>query len=85
LDALNISLESIYTGTRYKSNDDANAGPKLPALVVFNLAALYTYKQLEFSGRINNLTNELYAGLHATWGQYPQPERNYEASITYRF
>ncbi len=85
LDALNISLESIYTGTRYKSNDDANAGPKLPALVVFNLGALYTYKQLEFSGRINNLTNELYAGLHATWGQYPQPERNYEASITYRF
>lgn len=85
LDALNISLEGIYTGTRYKSNDDANIGPKLPELVVFNLGALYTYKQLEFSGRINNLTNELYAGLHATWGQYPQPERNYEASVTYRF
>lgn len=85
LDALNISLEGIYTGTRYKSNDEANVGPKLPSLVVFNLGALYTYKQLEFSGRINNLTNELYAGLHATWGQYPQPERNYEAGVTYRF
>jgi iron complex outermembrane receptor protein len=85
LDALNIFLEGIYTGTRYKSNDDANVGPKLPELVVFNLGTIYTYKQLEFSGRINNLTNELYAGLHATWGQYPQPERNYEASVTYRF
>lgn len=83
--ALNFSLEGIYTGSRYKSNDEANLGPKLPSLVVFNLAALYTYKQLEFSGRINNLTNELYAGLHSVWGQYPQPERNYAASFTYRF
>lgn len=85
LTALNISFEGVYTGSRYKSNDEANLGPKLPSLVVFNLAALYTYKQLEFSGRINNLTNELYAGLHAAWGQYPQPERNYEAGVTYRF
>ncbi|MCE3252642.1 MAG: hypothetical protein K0Q67_1662 [Cellvibrio sp.] len=85
LDALNFSLESVYTGSRYKSGDEANLSPQLPSLVVFNLAALYTYKQLEFSGRINNLTNELYAGYHSVWGQYPQPERNYEASITYRF
>ncbi len=85
IEALNFSLEGVYTGSRYKSNDEANSGPKLPSLVVFNLAALYTYKQLEFSGRINNLTNELYAGLHSTWGQYPQPERNYQAGVTYRF
>ena len=85
VEALNFSLEGIYTGSRFKSGDDANLGPQLPSLVVFNLVALYAYKHLEFSGRINNLTNERYAGLHATWGQYPQPERNYEASITYRF
>jgi len=85
VEALNFSLEGVYTGSRYKSGDEGNLGPQLPSLVVFNLAALYTYKQLEFSGRVNNLTNELYAGLHATWGQYPQPERNYQASITYRF
>lgn len=84
-DALSFSLESVYTGSRYKSNDDTNSNPKLSSSVVFNLAAVYSYKQLEVSGRINNLTNELYAGLHAVWGQYPQPERNYQAGISYRF
>ena len=85
VEALNFSLEAVYTGSRYKSGDEANLGPELPSLVVFNLTALYTYKQLELSGRINNLTNELYAGYHSVWGQYPQPERNYEAGLTYRF
>lgn len=84
-DALSFSLESVYTGSRYKSNDDTNSNPKLSSLVVFNLAAVYSYKQLEVSGRINNLTNELYAGLHAAWGQYPQPERNCQAGISYLF
>lgn len=85
VDALSFSLEGAYTGSRFKSNDDTNSSSKLPSLVVFNLAAVYSYKQLEVSGRIKNLTNELYAGLHAAWGQYPQPERNYQASISYRF
>lgn len=82
---LTFSLESIYTGSRYKSGDENNSSSMLAPLTVFNLAAVYTYRQLEVSGRINNITNELYAGYHSTWGQYPQPERNYEASITYRF
>ncbi|PUA29626.1 MAG: hypothetical protein B0W54_03370 [Cellvibrio sp. 79] len=82
---LTFSLESIYTGSRYKSGDENNTSPTLAPLTVFNLAGVYTYRQLEISGRINNITNELYAGYHSTWGQYPQPERNYEASITYRF
>jgi iron complex outermembrane receptor protein len=49
------------------------------------MAVAFQYKKLELGARINNITNELYAGLHAAWGQYPQPERNYEASISYRF
>ncbi len=85
VDALSFSLEGSYTGSRYKSNDDTNSSPKLPSLVVFNFAAVYSYKQLEISGRINNLTNELYAGLHAAWGQYPQPERNYNFRVNYSF
>jgi iron complex outermembrane receptor protein len=82
---LTFSLEAVYTGSRYKSGDEDNLSPILDALTVFNLAGIYTYRQLEISGRINNITNEIYAGYHSVWGQYPQPERNYEASIAYRF
>jgi iron complex outermembrane receptor protein len=85
LTALTFSMEAAYTGSRYKSNDENNTSAKLAPLTVFNLTAVYNYRQVELSGRINNITNELYAGYHAAWGQYPQPERNYEASITYRF
>lgn len=85
LSPLTFSWEAIYTGTRYRSEDGSNMVAKLPALTVFNLAAVYYLGDLEFTGRINNLTNELYAGYHSLWGQYPQPERNYEAGISYRF
>ena len=85
IENVNLTLEGVYTGSRYKSNDENNAAPRLDALVVFNAAVNYQYKVWEIGARINNITNELYAGLHATWGQYPQPERNYEASIIYRF
>lgn len=83
--SLTFSLEGIYTGSRYKTDDESNSGNKLAPLTVFNLAAVYSYRQIELSGRINNITNELYAGYHSSWGQYPQPERNFEASVTYRF
>jgi iron complex outermembrane receptor protein len=82
---LTLSLESVYTGSRYKGDDEKNAQAKLDQLTVFNLAAVYSFRQLEVSARLNNITNELYAGYHSVWGQYPQPERNYQASITYRF
>lgn len=85
IENLNLTLEGVYTGSRYKSNDEANTIPRLDALVVFNTVVNYQYKAWEIGARINNITNELYAGLHATWGQYPQPERNYQASVTYRF
>ncbi len=83
--ALTFSLEGIYTGSRYLADDESNSSRKLAPLTVFNLAAVYSYRHIEVSGRINNITNELYAGYHASWGQYPQPERNYAASVTYRF
>lgn len=82
---LTFSLESIYTGSRYKGDDENNAQAKLDPLTVFNLAAVYSYRQLELSARLNNITNELYAGYHSIWGQYPQPERNGQVSVTYRF
>ena len=83
--ALNINLQSTYIGSRYFSDDDANAMEKIAPIQLFDINVTWTYRQLEVAGRIKNLTNERYAGLQASWGQYPQPERNYEASVTYRF
>lgn len=85
VDSLIVNLESVYLGSRYLNGDDANAMEKVRALQLFNLNVVWEYKQLELAGRIKNLTNERYAGWQSSGGQYPQPERNYEASITYRF
>jgi len=85
VDSLIFNLESTYLGTRYLNDDDANALAKIAPLQLFNLNVIWEYKQLEVAGRIKNLTNERYAGWQSSRGQYPQPERNYEASVTYRF
>ncbi len=83
--ALSLTLEANYTGPRYKANDDANQSARLPQLIVFNLGGLYTLGELDMSLRINNITNELYAGWHSVYGQYPAPERNYQLGVTYSF
>lgn len=90
VDKVIFYLDSTYTGTRYRSGDDANAGAKIDPVVLFNLNVSWEYQGVELAGRIKNLTSERYAGLQgvsptAGYYQYPQPERNYEASISYRF
>lgn len=90
ISSLNVYLDSSYTGSRYRSSDDANAYDKVDPVVLFNLNVTWQYRGLELGGRIKNITDEQYAGLYgvsptAGFYQYPQPGRNYEASITYRF
>ncbi|MEN0037886.1 MAG: TonB-dependent receptor [Cellvibrio sp.] len=90
VESLTVYLDSSYTGSRYRSGDDANNRDKIDPVVLFNLNVSWQYQGVEIGGRIKNLTNEQYAGFQAVsptagYYQYPQPERNYEASITYRF
>jgi iron complex outermembrane receptor protein len=90
VDKIIFYLDSTYTGTRYRSGDNANAGAKIDPVVLFNLNVTWEYQGVELAGRIKNLTSERYAGFQgvsptAGYYQYPQPERNYEASINYRF
>lgn len=84
-ESLNLNLAAVYTGKRYRSGDDFNAMGLIDAVITFDTALLYTSGNIDLAGRIKNITNERYSGLQTTWGQYPQPKRNYEASITYRF
>jgi iron complex outermembrane recepter protein len=92
IEPLLVYLESNYTGARYHTGDNANEFAKVDSLLVFNVNVIWQYRALELSGRINNLTNEHYAGLNGYsprsdvgFYQYPQPERNYTASVIYRF
>lgn len=91
IEFLSFALNSTYMGSRYLSGDETNSYDKVNAVQLFNLNVIWTIDQVEIAGRIKNITNERYSGLqgYSSWQAakyyYPQPERNYEASITYRF
>lgn len=90
LTQLTIYIDANYTGPRYRAGDEANAQGEVDSITVLNANVLWTIQKLEVGFRIRNLTDELYAdyqGYSPYSGnyQYPQPERNYEASLTYRF
>ena len=91
LEMLTIVFDTSYQGSRYLSGDEANTQPKVEPVYIFNLNVIWEYHQLEVAGRIKNITDEHYAGLQGYSAfsgaryQYPQPDRNYEISIGYRF
>lgn len=87
---LNAFVDAQYTGPRYRVGDDANTQGKLPSITVFNANLLWSIEDVELGLRIKNLTNEKYSdyqGYSPYSGdyQYPQPERQYEVGLTYRF
>ena len=90
LPQLTLYVDANYTGPRYRSGDEANAQGEIDSVTVMNANLLWTVQNLELGFRVRNLTDEQYAdyqGYSPYSGnyQYPQPERNYEASMTYRF
>lgn len=91
VEALSFVLDSTYMGSRYLSGDETNSFAKVAPVQLFNLNVIWQVAQVEIAGRVKNITNERYSGLqgYSSWQAakfyYPQPERNYEASITYRF
>lgn len=87
---LSAFVDAQYTGPRYRIGDDANTQGKVPSVTVFNANILWSFQDVELGLRIKNLTNKKYSdysGYSPYSGnyQYPQPERQYEAGLTYRF
>jgi iron complex outermembrane receptor protein len=85
-----LTVDSTYIGTRYRTGDQANSHEKTDPLNLFNVSFLWQIQNVELGARVKNITNEKYAGLQGyspTKGnyRYPQPERNYDVSVTYRF
>jgi len=83
------TAEARYTGERYQAGDYGNNVDKVPALTLLNAQIRYQQKDWSASLRINNLTNETYAGYVVyngfSSGYYPAPERNVMAKIRYEF
>lgn len=79
------SLDANYTGARYHMDDYANSSDRVDAVTVFNFNILWDIKNVELGLRVKNITNEKYADYQSIYGQYPQPERAYNANVSYRF
>jgi iron complex outermembrane recepter protein len=85
-----FTVDATYTGSRYRSGDQLNAHEKADPTTIFNANILWEIQGVELNARVRNITNENYAGLQGYSPrvgnyQYPQPGRNYDVSISYRF
>ncbi len=93
-DGLDIQGSMVAVAKQVLTNDftnDAN-GRRLPAYTVFDLNAVYRYKDWRFSFAVKNLFDERYemggslGGGSVTDNFYvPAPGRSYHASASYRF
>lgn len=83
------SIDANYTGSRYLVGDNANALAKIDPVTLFNFNLIWDVKGAELGFRVKNITGEQYADYQGANGKgvylYPQPERGYDAHITYRF
>jgi len=82
---LTVLFDANYVGSRYLVGDDENLMPKVDSVTLFNANVLWDFKSIELGARVKNITNEKYSDSRGLYGQYPQPERAYDAHITYRF
>lgn len=85
LPGLKSQLETVYTGKRYYSGDDANTQPRAGSYTLLNAALSYDYQQLNSKLRINNLTGKRYDAFASAANRYPAPEEDVQLSVGYRF
>lgn len=79
------SIDVNYVGNRYHADDYANAAAKVDAVTLFNFNILWDISDVELGFLVKNITNERYSDLNATYGQFPQPGRVFNAHAAYRF
>jgi iron complex outermembrane recepter protein len=85
LENLTLSFDTNYVGSRYLVGDDENLKPKADSVTLFNVNILWNLDDVEFGFRVKNITAEKYSDYKGIYGQYPQPERAYDAHVSYRF
>ncbi|MFT0213870.1 TonB-dependent receptor [Pseudomonas sp. F1_0610] len=85
LDGFNLQLEAAYTGASYLSSDDGHTQGKEGGYTLYNLAAVYHYKNFSTKLRVNNIFNKNYNSYASVYGYYPAPKQVAELSVGYRF
>ncbi|MPY23384.1 TonB-dependent receptor [Shewanella sp. YLB-07] len=84
-----VFTEVVYTGERFMEGDNSNAGDKLDAYWLTNLAVNYTKDAWLASFRVDNLFDEQYvsSGYYSSWGNgyYAGTGRALRLTGSYRF
>ncbi|MBL4816530.1 MAG: TonB-dependent receptor, partial [Shewanella sp.] len=84
-----VFTEVVYTGERFIEGDNSNAGDKLEAYWLTNLAVNYTNDVWLASFRVDNLFDEQYvsSGYYSSWGNgyYVGTGRALRLTGSYRF
>ena len=84
-----VFTEVVYTGERFIEGDNSNAGDKLEAYWLTNLAVNYTKDAWLASFRVDNLFDEQYvsSGYYSSWGNgyYVGTGRALRLTGSYRF
>ena len=92
LQGLSTYVETVYTGPRYLSADDAHAMQQQGGYTLLNAALVYEYRQFNAKLRANNLTGKRYNSYatYVSWqpgnkALYPAPEEDVQLSLGYSF
>lgn len=81
-----MSLEGIYTGSRYKDGDTANSKGKLSPYWLSNFALQYELDQWLTTFRVDNLFDKQYPASANSWGAYyPGDGRQLTLEARYSF
>lgn len=83
---LNVLLEGVYVGDKYKDGDKSNTLGKLDDYWLANLAINYAQDSLSFNFRVDNVFDEGYAASVNSFGSYyPGSGREYKLTAAYKF
>lgn len=83
---LNVLLEGVYVGDKYKDDDKSNTLGKLDNYWLGNLAINYAQDSLSFNFRVDNVFDERYADSVNSYGSYyPGSGREYKLTAAYQF
>lgn len=81
-DNTNLRLETMYTGDRYVSGDNANLLPEVDSTILLNLSVGQQLQGYHIGLRVNNLSNRKYNDFATPFGVNPAPERNFQLEVS---
>lgn len=90
LNGLNAGIGAYYVGERVAGRSTTKANPSyalmpLPSYFLFETSIGYTYQNISFRFKVNNILNELSYNVHDDNSVNPIAPRQFAATIAYKF